>query len=243
MFDLSIETAIQHHAHNCYPQESCGFVIENYGYYPCKNIAEDPKNTFLIAVKEQLAAEKIGKIVAVVHSHPDGPDYPSEADMAQQVASGLAWGIVYVSAKGCNDVVWFGDSAEKAPLISRGFRHGVTDCYALIRDWYLAEKNISLKEFPRSWDWWNQKQNLYLDGLKPASFIIVDESEIQIGDVFLAQIRSDVPNHGGIYLGNGLILHHLAAHDPVDLSRLSVREPVYRWKKFITHWIRYVEKN
>lgn len=242
MFGADVEQAIRRHALNCYPQESCGLVLEGFGYYPCKNIADDPENTFFISAKEQLEAEKLGKILAIVHSHPDGPDHPSESDMRQQVASGLPWGIICSFAKGCLKTVWFGDKSEKAPLIGRGFRHGVTDCYALIRDWYLLENNICLNEFPRNWSWWNEKQNLYLEGFTKASFIPVNDDP-QIGDVFFAQIRSNVPNHGGIYLGNGLILHHLAAREAVDLSRLSVREPVHRWQKYITHWVRYADKS
>ena len=34
------------------------------------------------------------------------------------------------------DVFWWGDKLPRAPLIGRGFRHGIHDCYSLIRDYY-----------------------------------------------------------------------------------------------------------
>jgi len=40
-----------------------------------------------------------------------------------------------------------------------------------------------------------------------------------------------VTNHAGIYIGNGLFLHHLP-------NRLSREEPVMRWKSLITHVLR-----
>jgi len=52
-----------------------------------------------------------------------------------------------------------------------------------------------------------------------------------LGDVFLAQVRAPVPNHGGVYLDGGLILHHLE-------GRLSRREPLGPWRRFVTHALR-----
>jgi cell wall-associated NlpC family hydrolase len=53
------------------------------------------------------------------------------------------------------------------------------------------------------------------------------------GDCFLMQVASPVPNHAAVYLGDGLILHHLQ-------GRLSSRD-VYGgyWQKVTTHVLRY----
>ena len=47
------------------------------------------------------------------------------------------------------------------------------------------------------------------------------------------QVASPVPNHAAVYLGDGLILHHLQ-------GRLSSRD-VYGgyWQKITTHILRY----
>jgi len=57
--------------------------------------------------------------------------------------------------------------------------------------------------------------------------------ELKVGDCFLMQVASPVPNHAAIYLGDGLILHHLQ-------GRLSSRD-VYGgyWQKVTTHILRH----
>ena len=122
-------------------------------------------------------------------------------------------------------------------LVGRAFQHGVTDCYALIRDYYRSVKGVTLPVFPRSWLWWKEGGDLYRDGFEKAGFYRVDDPEP--GDVFLAQIGSPVPNHGGVYLGNNQILHHISSRNGYDPARISRRDTLLRWKKYITHWVRY----
>lgn len=238
MFSHNVIAAIKAHALHEYPKECCGFVVDNH-YLEFPNQAEKPEECFLIDAKYWLEASNLGDIQAVIHSHPDGLQCPSATDMRQQVATDIPWGILATDGERVSEPFWFGDSAPKAPLVGRGFRHGVTDCYSLIRDYYLLEKKIGLMEFPRDWEWWLDGLDLYQDGFEVAGFSRINSSEVREGDVFLAQIRSEVPNHGGIYLGNGIGLHHLTGSEPVDMSRLSVREPINRWQKFITHWLRF----
>ncbi|WP_196244185.1 NlpC/P60 family protein, partial [Xenorhabdus bovienii] len=33
--------------------------------------------------------------------------------------------------------------------------------------------------------------------------------ELQVGDVIIMQIQSSEPNHAGVYIGDGLMLHHM----------------------------------
>lgn len=125
------------------------------------------------------------------------------------------------------------------PIQAEGFRHGVTDCYGLIRDYYRQELGISLVEFPRDWEWWLQGGDLYRDGIVPAGFRRIEASEAKPGDMWVAQVRSPVPNHGGVLLENSLALHHPSGRDPVDPSQLSRREPIGRWLSHITLWLRH----
>jgi cell wall-associated NlpC family hydrolase len=121
-----------------------------------------------------------------------------------------------------------------APLLGRMWCHGVLDCYSLIRDWYRLERGIVLPDFTRSDEWWLKNQNLYVDNFRAAGFTrIVDEDALQPGDVLLMQIMAPVPNHGAVYLGDGIILHHLH-------GRLSCRE-VWGgyYKKHTTHILRH----
>lgn len=69
------------HAKQQYPKEAAGLVV-NDSYFPCRNIADDPENTFVISPVDYGRAMLIGEIKAVVHSHPQGTpvsDYDRKA--------------------------------------------------------------------------------------------------------------------------------------------------------------------
>jgi cell wall-associated NlpC family hydrolase len=80
---------------------------------------------------------------------------------------------------------------------------------------------VTLPDPVRHDEWWNDGGSaLYNDAaLRDANFAPVSVSEIAKGDLILMQIRSRnrVPNHAAIYLGDGMMLHHLH-------SRLSSRD-------------------
>ena len=238
MFDAAVLEAIRQHAADEYPREACGLVISGE-YFPCANRSTEPDQAFQIHGSEFGELSMRGTVQAVVHSHPDGPEYPTALDMRQQLATGVPWGITPVFDGVPAAPFWWGEGAPVAPLVGRGFRHGVTDCYSLIRDWYRLERGVALPEFPRDWEWWTSGEDLYRRGFRSAGFRPVPLSEARPGDVFLAQIRSPGPNHGGIYLGEGLALHHLTASRGYDPTRLSKREPIHRWQTYITHWLRH----
>jgi cell wall-associated NlpC family hydrolase len=78
--------------------------------------------------------------------------------------------------------------------------------------------------------------NLYLDNFGSAGFGVTDltdRTSLKVGDVLLMQVAASVPNHAAVYLGDGLILHHLQ-------GRLSSRD-VYGgyWQKVTTHALRH----
>jgi cell wall-associated NlpC family hydrolase len=238
MFDQYAEQ-IRKQAVAAYPNEAV-WLIDKSGCRQVKNIASEPTQTFRVDKRSMAAAVKRG-LLAVVHSHPDFPDCPSEADMRGQLSSGVPWGIVATDGQATTPIRWWGHS-EREPLLGRGFVHGITDCYSLIRDYYAMELGIDLPEYPRSWEWWRNGGNLYLDGFAEAGFRRIERSEAMPGDMWLAQLRSDVPSHGGIVLENGLALHHPSARQPVDPARLSRREPIGRWLPYITHWMRHTAR-
>jgi cell wall-associated NlpC family hydrolase len=229
MFDASVIAAMQAHAEAEYPRECVGVVVDG-SYRPENNTHPTPETHFKID-DARLAELVLQPLQAIVHSHPDQPAHPSEADMRQQLATNVPWGIVPVVQGHAGIPFFWGTGVPVPELVGRPFRHGVTDCYSMIRDWYRLERNIVLPDYARSWEWWNTGGNLYDEYFADAGFAPI-HGDPEIGDVFLSQIRSPVTNHAGIYIGEGLILHHLT-------DRLSRREPVYGWQKFITRWIRH----
>lgn len=218
--------AIQAHAVAEYPRECCGLVVstaDGEAYMPCRNLAETPSEHFRLPAEDYAAAEDLGEVLAVVHSHPNAVATPSDADRTMCEASGLRWHIVSVGldddgAPAPVDLQSIDPSGYLAPLVGRQFVHGVLDCYTLVRDFYARKLGVRLNQYERQDDWWNKGQDLYsmerllAEGFQPIT------GELQRGDMILMQIRSTVPNHAGVYLGSGQMLHHMH-------GRLSERVP------------------
>lgn len=205
----AILEAIRRHAAADHPREACGLVVVAKGrerYVPCRNVAAGTEH-FVLPAEDYAAAEDIGEVVAVVHSHPDAPAAPSEADLVSCEASGLPWHILSWPA---DDLRTIEPSGYQAPLVGRAFAHGVLDCYTLVRDWYQRERGVLLPDFARRDDWWAHGEDLYLQHYVEAGFERISQDQPDLaGDVILMQLRAPVPNHAAVYLGDGLMLHHL----------------------------------
>lgn len=238
----SVATAIREDAIERYPHEACGLIVDGV-YRPYRNLHPEPETAFRMSPQAWVAAARRGEIQAVVHSHVNGSAEPSAADIQGQIDSNVPWVIVLTDGEVAGDPWAWGDGLQPPPLIGRQFRHGPSgtdgkgDCYALIRDWYRQERGVVLKDFARDNDWWADGGDLYRQGFAEAGFRPVAPHEAKPGDVFLASLpagggRPGVPHHGGIVLDNSLILHHLP-------GRYSRREPMGRWRKFVTHFLRY----
>jgi proteasome lid subunit RPN8/RPN11 len=220
--------AMQADAVSRYPDEACGFLLHDDSVVCLNNRAADPRTAFAISATDYLRHD--GRIKAVWHSHPDGPECPSAADMTGQIAAGLPWIIIACGSEAARGPIIWG--ADPPSLLGREFVHGVTDCYSLIRDWFALERGVALPDFAREDEWWAAGGDLYRLHFAAAGFAAVPMEEMAAGDVVLMQVRSAVPSHGGVVLEGGLLLHHLT-------GRLSRREPLGPWRRMMTHVLRY----
>lgn len=235
-FEPHIWDALKAHAAAEFPRECCGVVIVFRGrqqYRPCRNLAVGTDN-FAIHPEDYAAADEAGEIVAIGHSHPNLPPTPSQADRVACEETRVPWLIVNHPVGTQFELK---PSGYVAPLVGREWSHGVLDCYAIIRDWYRQERNIELLDFERRDQWWNRGENLYVENFEKAGFVEIPASDMEMGDVILMQVGSPVANHGAIYLGDGLILHHVQ-------NRLSTRD-VYGgfWQKNTVKTLRYDPSN
>lgn len=223
---------IKLHAEKEYPRESCGVVIVvkgKYRYIACRNIADNDLH-FIINPEDWSKAEDIGTPVLIVHSHPNIPPIPSQADLVSCELTGLPWLIINWPT---GALYQFEPEGYKAPLIGREFSHGILDCFTLIQDYYYEELGIRLETPYREDKWWEKGQNLYLDNAAKWGFIEVSEPKKH--DVLLMQVASSVPNHGVIWLGDGNIMQH-------QTGRLSSRDVYGGWyRKITTHIFRHKE--
>ena len=226
MFGWTVIDSIKKHALSEYPRESCGLVA-GHRYHRCENVHEDPENHFRISAQQfgRVCIEH-GDIQAVVHSHPDGPDYPTVADQREQILTGFTWGVTVVS-KGevALDPWWWGDSVPIAPIDCRRFRHGIHDCFGLVRDWIRLNLGVVVPNVVRGYEFWRQGSNTLIENYKSAGFVIIDELE-KPGDCAIFKIRSQVPNHCAVYIGDDTFLHHFP-------DRLPQTGIVGRWLKYI----------
>lgn len=240
--------AIIDHAREEYPKEACGLIIGST-YKRCENVAADPLQDFMISHEVMQKAILSNKLNAVVHSHPDGPSYPSARDMQSQLDTDVPWIIAPLNELHDYPLVMWGDQLPIPPILGREFVHGVTDCYSLIRDAFrlgrekLAKQDVDwpfpphvIPEFPRNDSWWNKSDDfepmdLYAENFGKAGFYEIRAENAREGDVFLCKIKSDKLNHGGVIVGGGMIMHHL----PLRLSR---REPFGPWSRMSGIWLR-----
>lgn len=240
MMNKAMHEAVAH-AIAEYPKESCGFIVQVDGeeaYLPCINHSLNPTEMFTLLGEDYLKAEDLGAIVAIVHSHPDGSPVASAADRRGCEMSGHPWRVIAVHKDG-DEVSYAGESRIEpcnyvVPLRGRPFVHGILDCFTLLRDYYKMRLNIELPDFKREDNWWNKGQDLYSQNYAEAGFILAPTG-IREHDVIIMQVRATVPNHGGIYIGDTKILHHL-------YGQLS-REDIYGgyWQQVTTHVLRHKE--
>jgi proteasome lid subunit RPN8/RPN11 len=228
--NLETKALIIEHAKKEFPRECCGLLLNISGYevyFPCKNIAKNQID-FILDPADYARAEDAGEVIAVVHSHCNISPKPSQADLVSCERSKLPWHIVSIPNETWHS---FHPNGYKAPLIGREFSHGVNDCYSLIRDFYKENLGIELPDFDRSEKWWDSGEDLYFENFKKAGFEITDE--LKTNDVILIQLKSPVINHGAVYLGNDVIIHHV-------MNRLSYRETYSGfWKKCTRFILRY----
>ncbi|HEJ7118793.1 TPA: C40 family peptidase [Serratia marcescens] len=212
-------TAIRQHVAAEYPNEACGVIIETgkqQRYIPCKNIADKPTDYFTLCPLDYAAAEELGEVIMVVHSHPDVVQLiPSEFDRIQCDHSGVEWGIM--SWPDC-DFCTISPRGDRA-LVGRRWVLGYADCWTLIMDYYRQHHGILLKNYsvPREW-WIDGKENIYDDNWQAEGFVEVSSDAIRPGDMVMMQISAPVTNHAAIYLGDNTILHH-------NFGNLSARVP------------------
>ena len=82
------------HAEQENPRESAGLVVDG-SYFPCRNIAPDPKENFVINPVDYARAMFSGTIEAVVHSHPEGTPV-SDHDRNACRQTNLPWSVYSV---------------------------------------------------------------------------------------------------------------------------------------------------
>ena len=211
------------HALQELPREACGLVVVVKGrerYVPCPNLSVNPNDMFVLDPDAYAAAEDLGEITAVFHSHPKTAPVPSEADRIACEASGLAW---HICSPRLNTWAELAPCGYKAPLIGRQYTWAVADCWTLVRNWY-TENGVLLPDWQRPLDSADfVAAPMFEDCWASAGFTPLPEEEsLQRGDALLMRIAGKGLDHCAVYIGDGFILHHIR-------GRLSSRDIYGGW--------------
>lgn len=214
---VKTQKAIMAHAEECYPLECCGVIAQKSRvekYFPCRNLAENATEDFLLSPEDYAHAEEWGSIIAVVHSHPDATTQPSELDKAQCDATELTWHIVSWPEGDIRTIQPRGD----LPLLERPFVLGHTDCWGLVMSYFRQEHGIELNDYRVDYAWWESgEESRYLDNWHECGFREFN-GEPGAGDLVIMQVQAPVANHAGVLLEGNMLLHHL-------YGKLSQRVP------------------
>ena len=243
--------AMRDHALAAYPDPACGAVFADgpgHVYRVIEDALRPSRDDFDLgpAVLRRLrtAPAPLAAIV-LTHPQPEGVEHvpllhtPSAAEMRAQEALVVPFGVAVFHPRARFQTFWFGDQCPIPPLVGRPFRHGVTDCYSVIRDWFRLRRGIVLPNFPRDWNWWIDGFDLYRTGFEQAGFEPIDPGDIREGDGVLFQFRSSVSNHAAVVLDEEWMLHHPGAFKPFDVSKASHEQRIDRWRRYATHWLRH----
>jgi proteasome lid subunit RPN8/RPN11 len=208
------------HAKEDAPHEACGLLAVYKGkekYFPCKNLAEDLGEQFIIDPDDWVKAEDLGEIIAVFHSHPQVPPLPSQADLASCEYLDLPFYIVTPETEQWH---YFEPSGYKKGLIGRQWVWDIQDCWSLITDWYKETKNISIRHWKRPASPQEFTKDPYFEKvLLGSGFIELNEEEDTQKEDILLMDTTDTGklDHVALYIGDQTILHHC-------VKRLSCRE-------------------
>lgn len=214
-----------------YPEESCGLLINKKGkivWKLCENTAEDKLKDFRIDPQEYVKATLVGDIHAIVHSHPDFSCEPSEEDKKASDHLGIPY-IIY-SLPDAEKYVYTPKKLSN-PLLGRDYEFGKNDCWSLVRDYYREKLDIELPMLEFEDDWWEKGLNYFEDLYESFGFVKVEKPQKHDGILFT--VMGNIPNHCGVYLEEGLFMHHA-------VNRLSCRESLYSpiWGKSVVGYYR-----
>jgi cell wall-associated NlpC family hydrolase len=230
------------HAADAYPHESLGIAWPGLGGLYERLANESPEPDRYAAVSDVDIKRITAAGAMVVHSHPDGPQCPSAADMRCQAAWGVPFVVLPIRANGPMGPAFGWGYGEELPYEGRPFRHGIWDCFRLIRDWFERERGIIIPDTPRDWEWWHHTPDLdlYRAGSAAQGFRDIPINDAtHTGDVIFYTLRAKIPQHAAIVVDPHLILHHPAGMLEWDPGRRSTRDLRSRWQPFATAAVRH----
>ena len=230
------EKAVEH-AKECLPKESCGLLEIVKGkevYFPCKNLANDQISYFIIDPDDWANAEDSGELIGLIHSHPKGSIFPSEADKQACEYLGLKW---HIYSPELDDWYSFKPSGYKASsVIGKTWIWGAADCWSLVVE-YFKSINLEVKDWPRPKDPKEMFTNGLFEYALPKTGLIEVKDDIQKNDVLLMSMGKYKGCHVGIYVGEQMVLHHqIGRLSSKDLLDSQMQKSIYKKYRHVENY-------
>lgn len=235
-----IKSSIKEQAMKKMDEEICGLLYldeEDIVLYPCENIAENPNKFFSISGESYLRCSKLGKIVAVYHSHLNNNGF-SEFDKLNSERHKIHF-IIYSTT--ADDFYYYEPCGYDIPLLSRSYVVGYMDCFSLVKDYYKQKCNIILPELTHPYRFVSSKDshpendrvyNILPDFFKDNGFACV--TNLKKHDLILCKTaKIPSPVHSLIYIGENQVIHH-----PRE-QKATVEPFHFIIKQAITHTMRH----
>jgi len=233
-------TDVRKHILEGYPNEIVGVII-NSKYHRLNNISDNPENSFKVDPQEWMAIQALGEVEFLIHSHTYDPEKPREhqmnpatpstADWKTQQRMNIPWAVFATEGENVTPPVLF-PMERDVDLIGRDFAFYASDCFTIVADYYHQTYGIELPPHPDGIEWERGVEDgIYMKHAKAYGFEEVPVEDLKEGDVVVMSIRGEL-NHGGIYIGDGMLLHHLS-------GRKSERIPLTKMNSFIRNVVRY----
>ena len=222
---------------NNYPNEACGFILQDDTIIFCMNESETPEKSFKINPADYI--KFAGQIKYIFHSHCVDPRKgknldprtPSLADMEGQKVTGIPWLIFATEGWVVSDPIEIPRKASK-DYLERPFIWFINDCYTLVQDYYKFELGIKLKEYIlHDYKEIRKSDKVFEEFIEDYGFQEVQNlDDLQNGDLFIIDNSGFTENHLAIY-HNGSLLHQ---------GLLSCKEPIETYMGQIRKRLKYV---
>jgi proteasome lid subunit RPN8/RPN11 len=201
------------------PYEICGVVLKSVSgnaFHVCKNIAENPKNSFAISPFEIESIKQKGEVVALFHSHDEKSFSLADEFVSEKFKLPS---IIYKIKE--DEFETYEPKGIEPPIIGRPFIFGIFDCFTLVQDFYAIKYNIKIPDikhplrkvlnFNEEADQYENK-NVIIEHFLNNSFVYADKPKT--GDVLVIKLgKQPVAGHFAIFQEPDSIIHHLEDED------------------------------
>jgi len=208
----NIKNLIKDHAKKIFPQECCGFIVDDskdIKIIKCKNIAKNPYIDFKISTAEFLNIKKQYNILYIYHSHPIDQNDFSYTD----IISSHNFNIPIILYLIPSDIFKIYNPKIFDKYLDISFKYKENDCLSLIKKYCLDQfnKNLNVDEIYDIFEIDRFKSNLYditkKIFIEKENFQEILAKDLKLGDILLLKNEEGYPVHFGIYLSNSSVLH------------------------------------